>query len=389
MEFKTMFNSIFDIEFNPHKYLAHWERVNALARGEDCAPVTLELDVCSACNHNCKWCVDPEGSHSNRVMPLETVKRILSEAREIGVKGVVFKGGGESTLHPQLAEILQMASAAGFETGLVTHGGNLLSPGLVESIVENCAYVRVSIDGPTPESRQRIHGTNDFAALLEGVEKLIARRGSRRHPITGATFCLQYHMRDLIPAAIQLGESLQLDYVLVRPPFCEETGFPAPHTPEEAEALRKEIARAAGEYKGNMAVMAGNWIGDAEMKHQTTASAVQDMARRDIAVHPQPYNGIEHRTQRCLASPLFIVVTAEGDLYGCCCLRGIKEFSFGRLDYDRNITIQSLINGEKRKQNLERMRRVECLKYCTHPLNRVNQLIEYLALPEKHHASFI
>jgi MoaA/NifB/PqqE/SkfB family radical SAM enzyme len=384
-----MLNSIFDIEFNPNKHLIHFDRIIALAQGKDSAPVTLELDVSSVCNHKCYWCVDPPGTHSNQIMPLTIAQKIMNEANTLGVKGIVFKGGGESTLHPEFDKILQFAYQKNFEIGLVTNGSKLYMPDLLQAIVKYCSYVRVSIDGPTTESRQDIHGINDFDQLLNSIKQLVKLKKTKRHPIIGATFCLDYSRRFLIDKCIQIGVKLDLNYILIRPPFCEEVGFSAPHTPEEAAILRKEIRQAAEQYTGNLSVMVGNWIGDQEVEKKSSTNSPKDLARRDCAVHNSKFNGIEHITGRCLASPLFLVITADCDVYGCCCLRGIKEFSFGRINYDKNITLLSIINGKQRKQNLLRMQKVECLRYCTHPLTKINEIIEYLALPQKFHSSFI
>jgi len=384
-----MLSSIFDIEFNPNKHLVHWDRINALVQGKDTSPVTLELDICSICNHGCEWCVDPPRVHSNQLMPVPIAKRIMEEAKELDVKGIVFKGGGESTLHPKFNEIIQIAGEMGFEIGVVTHGGNLNNQKLLNALVKYCAYIRISIDGPNPELRKDIHKVNDFYPMIEGIKKLINFKQSKRHPIVGATFCIDHSRRFLIEKCIQIGEKICLDYVLIRPPFCEEVGFPAPYTSEEGAILRNEIRMVAENYCGKMQVMVGNWIGDKELENLSLKKKESNLARRDLSVQKFEYNGIEHITKRCLASPLFIVVTAEGEVYGCCCLRGIKEFSFGKVNYSSGISLTSIMKSERRKQSLGKMQRVECLKYCTHPLNKINELIEYLSLPEKHHSSFI
>lgn len=384
-----MLSSIFDIEFNPNKHLLHWDRINALAQGKDTSPVTLELDVSSICNHKCGWCVDPPGVHSNRLMSVQIAKRIMEEAKELGVKGIVFKGGGESTLHPEFDEIIQIADKTGFEIGVVTHGGKLNNQKLLNTLVRYCSYVRISIDGPTQESRKEIHGVDDFYQMVKGIKKFIALKQSKRHPIVGTTFCLDYSRRFLIDKCIQLGEELCLDYILIRPPFCEEVGFPAPHTLEEAAILRNEIMRAAESYTGEIHIMVGNWVGDKEIEKLPPKKKENNLARRDLGIRQSEYNGVEHITKRCLASPLFLVVTAECEVYGCCCLRGIKEFSFGKIDYDVGISLTSIMGSEKRKQSLAKIQRVDCLKYCTHPLTKLNELIEYLSLPKKYHSSFI
>lgn len=384
-----MLSSIFDVEFSPHKYLVHLDRINVLSEGKDAPPVTLELDISSVCNHHCEWCVDPSGTHSGVFMSLQNVKNILNEAREMGIKGVVFKGGGESTLHPDFPIILKTTCEMDFEAGVVTHGGDIHSRNIPEAMVQYCAYVRVSIDGPTPKSRESIHGIDDFSNLINGIKRLMNLKKGKRHPIVGITFCLDYNRRSLIGNCIHLGEELGVDYILIRPPFCEEVGFKSPHTPEEADELRNLIRRTASQYEGSLNIMAGNWTGDKEFEHYSTETCQTDLARRDSGIRKSNYNGIEHITRRCPASPLFLVITTEGDVYGCCCLRGIREYSFGTIDYGNGISLSAIMRGERRKEVLKRMKNTECLGSCTHPLTKINELIEYLSLPEKFHSSFI
>ena len=382
-----MHPDIFDIEFNPNKYLAHWDRLNALAQGNDASPVTLELDVSSACDHRCQWCVDPPGIHTGIFMPLSTARRILHEAKAIGVKGVVFKGGGECTLHPDFPQILRIADEIGFEVGMVTHGGHLTTE-IVDAAADGCEYVRISVVGPTPESRKDIHGVDDLASVIAGTRRLISRRGSKRHPIIGLTFCLDYKRHHLIGRCLELGELIKPDYLLIRPPFCEEVGFPAPHTPEEAAMLREEMLMAAEGCQGEVPVLIGKWIGDKELENKTSMSSM-GLSRRDINIMNLKYNGIEHLSHRCPACSLLLVVTAGREVYGCCCLRGIKEFMFGKIDHERNTGLWDVMSGDKHREALDRMKRAECLKYCTHPLSKPNEIIEYLSRKDKYHSSFI
>ncbi|HLP62399.1 MAG TPA: radical SAM protein [Candidatus Deferrimicrobium sp.] len=384
-----MLSSIFDIEFNPNKHLVHWDKIQALVQGKEIFPVTLELDISSACDHKCEWCVDPKGTHTHYLMPTQMAEKIMREAKSLGIQGIVFKGGGESTLHPEFAKILKIAGDLEFEIGVVTNGGRLNNQNLIDTLVRCAAYVRISIDGPTPQIRQAVHGRDDFDTLIAGLEKLVASRGVKRHPVIGATFCLDYSHRSWVDECIRLGEKLELDYVLIRPPFCEEVGFPAPYTPRQAAILRQEIRTAAENYQGKLKVTAGNWVGDQELKTFPLEKSPGEMARRDLSIRQLKYNGIEHDTGQCPASPLFLVVTAEGHVYGCCCLRGIENFSFGKIDYEENVTLKLILDSNRRKQCLERMRKVDCLNHCTHPFEKINALIEYLSLPRKYHSSFI
>jgi len=372
-------------EFSPHKLFMQYDKLRDLAQGKQIYPGTLELDVSSACNHRCRWCVDPKGTHGNVLMDTSIALRILHEAYTLGVRGVVFKGGGEPALHPELDIIIRKAKTLGFEIGVVTNGTRLNN--LAPVYLAMCDYVRISVDAIDETTRIDIHGVDDFRDLKASIIEFTALRQSR-HPVIGLSFCLEYKHRYNIPQAITLGEETNVDYVLIRPVFGEEVGYTPSHSPDEAELLRNCIKTHAGQYKGNMMIFAGDWKGDAE--YNSHEVKIRRMVRRDGIALAENYNGIEHILKHCYAAPLLLVITADLDVYFCCCTRGLKQFCMGTLDYQKQE--QALIDFfkmEKYKQQLSRLQNCECLPFCTHPLEKYNQVIEYLRLTKKYHTNFL
>lgn len=377
-------------EFNPLKIWHHGDRLAALAAGCDVAPVTVEVDPVAYCNHRCAWCVDP--AHPPVTASRDFLWSLLAElatfrVNGFGVHGIVFKGGGEPTLHPDFPELVQHARAFGFEVGVVTNGSRLLATGIAEALAASASYVRISIDGPTPETHARIHRSHDFAEIVAGVQRLVALRQTR-HPIIGLSFAMDHPLIPLIPEAIALGERLQVDYVLLRPPFFEEVGRPATMTAAQAAELRQELAVAARRYRGLMDVMVGAWIGDAERTAQTGENTGLDASgRRDLQLAADL--PIEHRLGRCWASPLLAVVAADGQVYGCCNLRFLDEWSFGRVDYTAKISLLDVWQGNQRRQMLTKMHNTACISHCTHPMTRYNDIIAVMQDSEKPHSAFV
>jgi hypothetical protein len=156
-------------------------------------------------------------------------------------------------------------------------------------------------------------------------------------------------------------------------------------TIQEARHVRQRLQEAATAYGGSIDVLVGNWIGDAEQKQIGRSLAAS--GRRDM--HVTGDLPIEHRTGRCLASPVLAVVTADGTLYGCCNLRALPEWSFGRLDYEAGTSFAKLWYGKQRRDTLTRMHRTECIEHCTHPLSRYNEIIEVLREKDHPHRQFV
>lgn len=372
-------------EFNPLKVLHHMPRLTALAEGRDIAPVTVEIDPVAYCNHRCGWCVDPV--HRPVRMAPDTFKALIAELalfRVDGarVRGVVLKGGGEPTLHPDFDLFVRRPAELGFAVGVVSNGSRLAAHAAV--LARHAAYVRVSIDGPTPESHALIHGSDDFEDVLVGARALVAARGAARHPVIGASFAIDARTVHLADEAIALGQRLGLDYVLLRPPFFEEVGAEPTMSVAEAAAVRAALRAAAARFTGGMLVQVGEWIGDAE-RHGTATELVASGRR---ASHRASLP-VEHRTGRCLASPMLAVVTADGSVYGCCNLRALDDWCFGRLDFARGVGFAQVWAGRRRAEVLARMHATACIAHCTHPLSRYNEIIEALRIEGPAHVEFV
>jgi MoaA/NifB/PqqE/SkfB family radical SAM enzyme len=371
-------DSFADVELSPYKWVTHSDKLMTLAQGGDVFPVTVELDLVNFCNHQCWWCVDPV--HMNQALERSFVSQLLAEFERLGVEGIVYKGGGEPTLHGSFVDVIAETRSMGFEVGIVTNGSRLT--GLYEGVVENASYLRVSIDGPTEALHHSIHRSNDFQHVLHGVDSALRLRKHReqRHPIIGLSFAVDYPMIDLVPEAVRLGDRLRVDYILLRPPFYEEVGRQARMTIEEKKMLLDAFGKVSRSYSGGMRIFIDYWISDADAKE--IYSTGESPRRGRYVQHGA--NGIEHITGRCLASPLLAVVAADRSVYPCCNLRAIPEWAVGVIDYENGDTFERIWHGRRRKEVMRRIHNIECIKYCTHPMSRYNEVIEYLRSPQYH-----
>ena len=367
------------IEFNPYKFIHHHDQLFRLASGGDIFPVTVELDLVAYCNHQCSWCVDPCHLLHTR-LKTSFVFMLLDELKQIGVQGIVFKGGGEPGLHPRFSEILEYAHGKGFEIGIVTNGSciHLFS----EKIIACADYIRVSVDGPTPESHRKIHGSNDFETIVQGVKQLTdgKKHLGKRHPVIGLSFAMDYTMADLTDSAAILGQELEVDYILFRSPFFEEVGRNNTMTPEQKIKLIGAFEMTRNTFHNVIDIMIDYWISDSEMDRIEFKPGISP---RRGGLHDR-FNGIEHETGRCLAAPLMAVVTGDQQVYPCCNLRHLNPWSIGRIEYEQGISFQSIWESTRRGSIMKKIRRAACIGHCTHPLSKYNEIIEYLRSPGFH-----
>lgn len=367
-----------NVELSPFKWATHIDKLTSLANDKDVFPVTVELDLVSFCNHSCWWCVDP--LHKKISIDPTFVSRLLSELKTLGIEGIVFKGGGEPTLYKPFTKVIEEAKAHTFEIGIITNGSRLNN--LYKEIVQNVNYIRVSIDGPTRETHQEIHQSHDYDNVIAGVQNLVEYRNElgQRHPIIGLSFAMDYSLFHHVGDAINLGEQLNVNYILLRPPFFEEVGRKNTMTIEQKKELLSRFESESKSYSGNMKIFIDYWISDTE----ASSFSSRDESPRRGKFLGCGSNGIEHMTGRCLASPLLAVVTADKQVYPCCNLRFLEDWSIGTIDYEKNITFRKLWESDLRKNVMTKIHNVKCIQYCTHPLSRYNEVIEYLRSPQYH-----
>src|SRR5215469_8653233 len=104
------------------------------------------------CNLRCDYCcVRSSPAAPRRALGLERVKRIATEAAELGV-GEIFATGGEPFMLPDIGEILA-ACAAAAPTTVLTNGmlfaGSRLE--ILRALPRERVTLQISLDSPTPE----------------------------------------------------------------------------------------------------------------------------------------------------------------------------------------------------------------------------------------------
>jgi organic radical activating enzyme len=130
------------------------------------------------CNLTCTHCFIScsPSNHSFGFLDYDTVVRILHESRALGVKEYYFTGG-EPFMHPRMLDILDETLKIGPATVLTN--GTLFRESTIArlaTIRDGSIYsleLRVSIDGPDPESNDPIRGEGTFVRAMAGVKALV------------------------------------------------------------------------------------------------------------------------------------------------------------------------------------------------------------------------
>ena len=169
----------------------HLDRIQTLRAGEQIVPIELQFILSDLCNQDCYFCAyrsevglsaeqfveyseDGTRNHNpNRMISRDKAFEILDDAWELGVRSIIFTGGGEPTVHPDHLEIFAYALSLGFDCSLNTNG--LLQRKGWEQVLSCFKYVRFSIDAGCAEDYARVRRVpaSQYAKVLQHLKAAV------------------------------------------------------------------------------------------------------------------------------------------------------------------------------------------------------------------------
>jgi len=215
--------------FNNLKLLAHYDRLEAITRGEMPYPIDWHIYPSNICNHKCSFCMfiqNGEQANFHVKLPREVLLRAVEDAANTDARLIHFSGGGEPLLNRHTLEALQAAQnrsrireahgGKSMRVAMSTNGA-LLTPE-VASLVD---YMRISLNAGTPEQH---HATNhagdprhpgDWHRIMENIAACVP---VKRKDI-GLAFVVEHENYRDIPQFCRIAAELGVDFVHIRPGF--------------------------------------------------------------------------------------------------------------------------------------------------------------------------
>jgi MoaA/NifB/PqqE/SkfB family radical SAM enzyme len=171
-------------KYSSFKIAAFPDKMQSLIDGKITAPLYVRIKPINSCNHSCGFCAYKKGQYihdsCDRSDTLSTEKLLetIYDIADIGVKGVVFSGGGEPLLHKGIGLVLDLCHARGLKVGMITNGQGM-TPTIVSSLV-NASWVRVSMDYWDANSFSSSRGVAPkfFNTILENIANLSSHKAN-------------------------------------------------------------------------------------------------------------------------------------------------------------------------------------------------------------------
>lgn len=144
------------------KKYVEWQR--AIRQGikietPNLAPISINLDLTTACNFRCEHCIDIDVINAKSGFDHEELLSSLNNMIERGLRSVILIGGGEPTLYQRFFEIVEYLKKHGIQVAISSNGSRgetlynaarLLRPEMKD-------WFRLSLDAGTNDTWQIMH----------------------------------------------------------------------------------------------------------------------------------------------------------------------------------------------------------------------------------------
>uniref|UniRef100_A0A6M3IG91 Putative radical SAM superfamily protein n=1 Tax=viral metagenome TaxID=1070528 RepID=A0A6M3IG91_9ZZZZ len=297
----------------------------------------VELDLTNDCNHNCIWCINRSFREREPVtMDKEFAFDVIKQLHEFGVKTLIFSGGGEPLLHPQFSKILLYAKSYKFNIGVITNGVRIQEN--YAMIKDCCDFLIVSIDAGTAETYKKLHKGEkaEFQKVISSCKQL----KSEGFPMILFSFLVHPDNYYEVPRLLEFIEIHKINGLLVRPIYLKKMTY--------NQRFLTEAKRVHTNVSNTEMSPYINW----------NMNYFQDLGE------------MTGEYQHCFFQSGRSVICANGKMYLCSQVRGVKKFEIG------DFNTESLVNiwaGERRELVLSRLDISRCPACRYKEYNRVMQ----------------
>jgi len=294
------------------------------------SPTSINLDLTSACNFSCPFCVDSKLINAGKSLTLEEVKKTIHTLHSHGLLSVILIGGGEPTLHKDFGEILRYIKSKKLQLGIVTNGSRLEKIEAVAGELKEKDWVRISIDAAGEGVFKALHLPKTQVTLRRILEK--AKKVKKKNPVLslGYSFVIVWdgveingkRLRanlDEMTRSVELAREFSFDYVSFKPCLVR-------WNESQRETLLKNVGKTREE----------EIIDQIKIHLQTARHVAEDQVKilessNLKAMLNRETDQIKRQPKRCHMQFFRTVVTPFG-IFHCPAFRGVEEARIGEPD---------------------------------------------------------
>lgn len=198
-------------------------------------PLSIEMIAPIACQQACFYCsasfVREDEARRPRTKKSETSLRKskkerlfdrVQELANIGVKGVIWTGGGDWAVYKWFPELVDFSKSLDIDSMWISHMASYaFSREQADSLITSCTSLRASIDGSNKIIYSKIRQPDNedaFDLVISNLKTLVDRRNILQTSVAiGAQMVACEENLNDIGNTLKLCEEIGLDYLQVRP----------------------------------------------------------------------------------------------------------------------------------------------------------------------------
>jgi MoaA/NifB/PqqE/SkfB family radical SAM enzyme len=294
------------------------------------SPISINLDLTSACNFSCPFCVDSKLINAGKNLALEEVKKTINTLHSHGLLSVILIGGGEPTLHKDFGEIVRYIKSKRLQIGIVTNGSRLEK---IEAVVEELKekdWIRISIDAAGEGVFKELHLPKTQVTLSRILEK--AKKVKKKNPVVslGYSFVVVWEGVEIngkrlppnmeeMARSVELAREFSFDYISFKPCLVRLNE-------SQRETLLKNVGKTKEEEiidQIRVALQEAKRFAGDQVKILESSNLKAMLNRETDRIKRQP--------KRCHMQFFRTVVTPFG-IFHCPAFRGVEEARIGEPD---------------------------------------------------------
>ncbi len=220
------------------------------------APISINLDLTTACNYACDHCIDWDILNSKVRHSDEALRDSIRLMAARGLKSVILIGGGEPTLYPGFAQMVEFLKSLSLQVAVVSNGSRGDRLLAAAPFLQKGDWIRLSLDSGSNEVFRRMHNPSSKTLSLDEICSWIPRiKQANASFDMGFSFVITWRggargavkvIENIheIEMAAERAEKSGFDYISYKP-FLERTGEGSEvMDPQKAEGeLQEVIAR--------------------------------------------------------------------------------------------------------------------------------------------------
>lgn len=205
----------------------HQERIDAWARGERIAPITIDMALTRACNFGCHYCYAMMQENERYPITKQVMMDFLEDSAAMGVKGISFVSDGESTISPVFVDSVIRGSELGISMAVGTNA-YVLTEHKLRQVLPHLTYLRVNITAGERGRYAEIMGVKEayFDQVVKNIRDMVRIKKEMGLKVTiGLQMVLMPQYEDQIMPLALLGKELRPDYLVIKHCSDNEDGF--------------------------------------------------------------------------------------------------------------------------------------------------------------------